>query len=141
MREQPGGKLVFVDNDPKEKVFLEESLSRLVWDIRIEYITNAADALHYLRTTKDQIFVIVSDINMPDMPGLQFKQMIDSDPYLVKKAIPFIFSSSSATRKQVSQAYDYRIQGYFQKPDNLYAMAEMLNAIIQYWIIARHPNK
>jgi CheY-like chemotaxis protein len=140
MRKQPIGKIVFVDNNADEKIFLEESLSRLVWDIDIEFIPNASNALYYLKNTKDRIFVIISAMNMSDMDGLQFKQMIDSDPGLVKKAIPFIFSSSSASREQVSKAYDYRIQGYFEKPDNLYEMAEMLNAIIQYWVIARHPN-
>lgn len=109
MRKQPTGKIVFVHHEPDEKVFLEESLSRLIWDIQV---------------------VCSSGIN-----GLEFKQQIDSDPKLVKRAIPFIFSSSSASREEVSRAYDYRIQGYFQTPDNLYEMAEMLNAIIQYPIL------
>lgn len=79
-------------------------------------------------------------MQLSGIDGLEFKQRIDGDPDLVKKAIPFIFSSSSASKEEVSRAYDYRIQGYFETPDNLYEMAEMLNAVIQYWIIARHPN-
>jgi CheY-like chemotaxis protein len=140
MRKQPTGKIVFVHHEPDEKVFLEESLSRLIWDIRSECFTDAEKALQYLKSTKEGVFVIISSMQLSGIDGLEFKQLIDRDPKLVKKAIPFIFSSSSASKEEVSRAYDYRIQGYFETPDNLYEMAEMLNAIIQYWIIARHPN-
>lgn len=140
MRKQPNGKIVFVHHEQGEKIFLEESLSRLIWDIRVECFTDAEKALDYLKNTKDRVFVIISAMKLTGINGLKFKQLIDSDPILFKKAIPFIFSSSSASREEVSRAYDYRIQGYFETPDNLYEMAEMLNAIIQYWIIARHPN-
>jgi len=140
MRKQPIGKIIFVHHEPGEKVFLEESLSRLIWDIQVVCFTDAENALQYLKNAKHPVFVIISAMKLSGINGLEFKQQIDNDPELVKKAIPFIFSSSSASGEEVSRAYDYRIQGYFETPDNLYEMAEMLNAIIQYWVIARHPN-
>jgi CheY-like chemotaxis protein len=90
MRNQPIGKIVFVDDDPDEKDFLEESLSQLVWDIKVLFFSSAIDALDYLQRTTDPIFAIISDINMPNMDGFQFKRAIDNDVCLVKR--PYLLS-------------------------------------------------
>ena len=141
MRKQHIGKIVLVDDDFEDRIILEELLAVLNWPTTIEPFANAIDALAYLKKTDDKIFVIISDMNMQEMSGLEFKKIIDQDPSLVKKAIPFIFASTSASRSQVNDAYDYRIQGYFKKPTTIHEMTEMMNAIIQYWVISRHPNK
>ena len=84
---------------------------------------------------------MISDMNMPKMSGLEFKKAIDSDELLRTKSIPFIFATSSSTKAEVSEAYDYRVQGYFPKPLSSEEQANMLDIIIKYWIISRHPNK
>ena len=51
----------------------------------------------YMRKTKDELFLIISDMNMPKMNRLELKRAIDDDVILKKKSIPFIFSSNEAT--------------------------------------------
>lgn len=134
------GKIILVDDEPYEKELLNVSLDRLGLEVDIKYFTNGLEVLDYLKTTKDDIFLIISDMDMPKMNGLELKKSIDRDPVLKKKAIPFIFQSSSATRFNIEKAYDNGVQGYFEKPTDMDVMAKQLDRIIGYWSICRHPN-
>lgn len=135
------GKIILIDDEKYEKQLLEEALKKKNWDVKVEYFTNAQDALAYMRTTKDELFLIISDMNMPKMTGLELKRAIDNDDILKKKAMPFIFASNGTTKEQVAEAYEYRVQGFFKKPLNIEEQAEMFDIILKYWIICRHPNK
>jgi CheY-like chemotaxis protein len=134
------GKLVLIDDEKFEKKLLSIALKELNIHLPIEYFHDPEEALRYLKKTEDDIFLIISDINMPKMNGLELKKAIDKDRSTSKKALPFIFSSTSATKHQIEEAYEYRLQGYFLKPHDLKAMAKQLETIINYWKISLHPN-
>lgn len=135
------GKIILVDDQEYEKIFLEDALYDKNWDIEVEYFSNAKDALEHLKKNADEIFLIISDMNMPIMNGMEFKKAMDRDEYLRQKSIPFIFASSSPNKSDVIEAYQYRVQGYFKKPTTVKKQAEMLEKIIQYWISCLHPTK
>lgn len=135
------GKIILVDDGKFEKSFLDESLNDSNWAIKVEYFSNVKDALEHLRGNADDIFLIISDMNMPEMSGLDFKKVIDNDKFLKLKSIPFIFATTLVTKKQVDEAYKCNVQGYFKKPDTIEEQAEMIEKIVQYWKLCIHPNK
>ncbi|HYC84338.1 MAG TPA: response regulator, partial [Chryseosolibacter sp.] len=110
------GKIILVDDDNYERELLESALKKRGWDARVEYFDNAEDALDHLKRNDEEIFLIISDMNMPKMNGMDFKMAIDNDLKLREKSIPFIFATSTSVRSEITQAFDYRVQGYFQKP-------------------------
>ncbi|MFY9308702.1 MAG: response regulator [Bacteroidia bacterium] len=134
------GKIILVDDEKIEKELLEMALGDLGIRVELLYFHDAFEALEYLRNTSDDIFIIISDMNMPKMNGLDFKKAIDSDPNLRFKGVPFIFSSTAATKHQLEEAYDYRLQGYFLKPHDINSIAKQLELIINYWIISVRPD-
>ncbi|MCE3280987.1 MAG: histidine kinase [Bacteroidetes bacterium] len=134
------GKIVLVDDHPYEKDFLKMALEELNIYADLEFFLSPETALDYLRETRDHIFLIISDMNMPKMNGLDFKKVIDSDERLRVKSVPFIFSSSGATKSQLKEAYEYRLQGYFLKPQDVKDMAKQLELIIRYWIVSVRPD-
>lgn len=135
------GKIILIDDSEYEKRFLEESLSDKNWEIEVDYFNKAKEALEHLKENVDNIFLIISDMNMPEMSGLELKKAIDGDSTLREKSIPFIFASTHISEEQVKEAYEYRVQGYFQKPETIDKQAEMLEKIVQYWKSCIHPNK
>jgi CheY-like chemotaxis protein len=135
------GKIILVDDDSYERELLESALQKRGWDARVEYFDNADDALDHLKQNSDEIFIIISDMNMPKMNGLDFKKAIDNETGLREKSIPFIFATSTSVRSEITQAFDYRVQGYFRKPNTTEEQADMLDIIIKYWIVSSHPNK
>lgn len=101
---------------------------------------NPAEALTYLKTTKANIFLIISDVNMPVMNGLDFKKKINEDNELYSLSIPFVFLSTSASTYLVNEAYSLCIQGYFQKPSDFKSMNTVARSIIEYWNNCKHPT-
>jgi len=135
------GKIILVDDQVYEKHLLKDALLDKSWDIDVEFFNNARDALEHLKKNADEIFLIISDMNMPGMNGMDFKITIDRDEYLRQKSIPFIFVCNDPDRDKMIEAYHYRVQGYFRKPDTVEEQAEMLETIVQYWISCAHPTK
>ena len=54
----------------------------------------AESALNFLYQTKEEPFLIISDINMPKMDVIAFKKRIDSCAILNSRSIPFVFVST-----------------------------------------------
>lgn len=135
------GKIILVDDQLYEKGLLELALEEKGWEVQLEYFKRAEDALDYLEETLDKLFLIISDIDMPKMNGLEFKKAIDTSFGAHRKSIPFIFASNSDTSEIISEAFLYRVQGFFRKASTVTEQAEMLDIIIKYWIVCNHPNK
>ncbi len=135
------GKIILVDDDAYEEDFLERALRVNDWNIAIEYFSNVDDALEHLRMNADEVFLIISDIDMPGKNGMDFKKILEDDDYLSQKSIPFVFISHSLSRKKVIKAYRLHVQGFFEKPMTSQGQAAMFEAIVQYWIKCIHPNK
>ncbi|MEX2232543.1 MAG: response regulator [Cyclobacteriaceae bacterium] len=135
------GKIILVDDESYEKELLEAALKKRDWDSDVEYFDDANDALEHLKQNTDEIFLVISDMNMPGMNGLEFKKAIDKDLGLRGKSIPFIFATTAPVKPEITEAYEYRVQGYFRKPNTTEEQADMLDIIIKYWIISIHPNK
>jgi len=141
MERKVTGKILLVDDNKYEEHLLNEALEANNWDIYVVYFSNVKDALEYLRENIGGIFLIISDMNMPEMNGMDFKKVIDNDEYVGQKSIPFIFVSSEATNEQIKEAYYYRVQGFFKKPDSIEGQAELLKEIIEYWMSCVFPKK
>jgi DNA-binding NtrC family response regulator len=134
------GKIILVDDEKYEKELLELALREKNWNVQVEYFNNGQDALDHMKTTTDKLFLVISDMNMPNMSGMELKKAIDENKILREKSMPFVFVSGGSTNEQVSEAYEYRVQGYFEKPHSVAEQAAVLDLIIKYWIVSRHPN-
>ena len=108
---------------------------------KLIFFDQASKALNYLLQTTEQPFIILTDMNLPGINGLEFQKKIEDNAYLRKKCIPFIFFTTTNNNKVVEQAYEQHVQGFFQKPSNFNELAETLNAIVDYWSRCLHPNK
>ena len=131
---------MIIEDDQDDQYLLEEVFSILEIKNELKFFENGNKALHYLNTTTDKPFIILSDVNLPGMSGPEFKRSINENPYLRRKSIPFVFLTTTADPKAVEEAYDLLVQGYFQKPNKMEALKEMVKMIIDYWMNCRSPK-
>lgn len=99
---------------------------------------NGIDALAKLRNHEvDSPYMVLLDLNMPQMGGLEFLAEIRKDPEL-KNTIVFVFTTSNEDRDRWA-AYDHNIAGYLLKdgvgPDFL----EAIKLLDCYWHIVEFP--
>ena len=84
--------------------------------------------------------LILCDVNMVKVNGLELKKRIFDDEVLRLKCVPFIFMSTGRASSEVMKAYSYGVQGYFVKPTSFGKLKEMLQHIIWYWRDSQRPN-
>lgn len=134
------GPIVIVEDDKDDQEIYAEAIKTIGLPNEIHFFDNGRKVLEYLNTTEEQPFIILSDINMPEMSGLELKKEIQEDPYLRAKGIPFVFISTNATKTSVRHAHALSVQGYFEKPNNMEEIKEMLRTLFAYWTRCKHIN-
>jgi response regulator RpfG family c-di-GMP phosphodiesterase len=136
------GPIVLVEDDHDDIEIFYEVLKELEIPNKVISFEQPADAYHYLDNNDEQPYIIVCDVNLPGMSGLDFKNKLDGNKKLRKKSIPFVFYSTSAEKKYVQEAFiELTVQGYFRKADNYKEIKSQIKTIFEYWKICQHPNK
>jgi CheY-like chemotaxis protein len=136
--EQP---ILILEDDTDDQELITAAFQQIGVTNKIIFFEEAPQALIYLLQTTEQPFLILTDMNLPGINGLEFQKKIQDNEYLRRKCIPFIFFTTTNNRKVVEQAYDQQVQGFFQKPANFNELAEILRFIVDYWSRCLHPNK
>ncbi len=108
---QPNEIIIIIEDDLDDQIFLRDVLIELGYQNQLKFFNNCKAALSFLKTTTDKLFLIICDVNLPGMSGTEFKNEINADPHLRKKAIPFIFYTTSANKLDIEQAYENTVQG------------------------------
>jgi len=134
------GPIILIDDDEDDhEVFKAVCESLGVCDNLIHF-DNGFDVLKFLKSSDETPFAILCDINMPRMNGMELRQIINDDPYLKRKSVPFIFFSTSASAEQVRKAYELTVQGFFIKGSSFKETEAKFRRILEYWIDSKHPN-
>ena len=134
------GPIVIVEDDSDDQEIYAAAIQAIGIPNKLLFFDTALSALSFLKTTQEQPFIILSDVNMPQMTGLQFKEKIQQDAYLREKGVPFIFISTNASTAAVKMAHSLSVQGYFQKPHTMEDIKDMLRKLFDYWELCKHVN-
>ncbi|GAB3803807.1 hypothetical protein GCM10028819_34290 [Spirosoma humi] len=135
------GPIVFIDDDEDDQLILKPILEEIAPLSPILFFNNGQQAIDYLKTTDQRPFLIISEVNLAGMGGLELRRQIETDTQLKKRAIPFIFFTHPVYKHMVEEAYDLTIQGFFEKMDSISEIRMQLQAIIDYWSKCLHPNR
>ena len=130
-------RILVIDDEEAARFGIRKALEKEQY--LVELATNGQEALQKIREFSPQ--VVISDINMPKVNGLELKRMIEGIPELKLRAIPFIFTSTSDEPLIVKEAFSLGIQGYIKKSDNLAESVSNLDILIRFWSTSVHPNQ
>ncbi len=81
--------------------------------------------------------LVLLDINMPKMNGLEFLQELRQDEDL--KATPVVVLTTSDADQDRLEAYRLNVAGYILKPVTFSIFAEVMAALNQYWALCEIP--
>lgn len=134
------GPIVLIEDDIDDQKIFQEAFKSLNYPNEVIFFGNGDEALKYLAETDVEPFIMLSDINMPILNGIELREKIHQNEELRLKSLPFLFFSTSAEQKHVVDAYSKSVQGFFVKPSNFADLKETLNAILEYWLKCVSPN-
>ena len=134
------GPIISIEDDEDDQYLIGQAIQRLGVINEVIFFANGQDALHYFENTQQQPFLILCDINMPLMNGLELRQYINQSEYLRRKSIPFVFLTTAANSQLVRMAYDVTVQGFYKKSPSYDGLFNQIKQIIDYWKSCLHPN-
>jgi len=121
-------------------LFTLEAFKDIPETFSIITFSDSTVALKHIQETRSKIFIIICDLNMPKMSGIELLASINSEHELKMHASPFIFLSSSRNSVEIESAYALNAQGYFVKPNKISELTDIMHAIVNYWSMARIPR-
>jgi CheY-like chemotaxis protein len=138
---QKSGPIIIIEDDEDDQEILQEIFNKLSYVNEIIFFGDGYKALDYITNSNVQPFLILSDINMPKLNGLELKQKIHNNEQLRVRCIPYLFFTSGADRKAVTDAYSMSAQGFFIKPNNMEHLENTIRKIVEYWQECYAPNQ
>lgn len=134
------GPIIIIEDDLDDQDFLTDIFKELSYNNEVIFFGDSSQALDYLTNTDTEPFIVLSDINMPKLNGMELREKIHNNEDLRMKSIPYLFFSTSAEQAHVIDAYSRSIQGFFIKPDNYDRLKNTLRKIVEYWQECVSPN-
>lgn len=81
--------------------------------------------------------VVLLDIQMPKVNGIEVLQKIKSDPTI--RAIPVVILTSSKENPDIKKCYELGANSYIVKPVNFEGFAEAIKNLGFYWLLLNQP--
>jgi len=83
------------------------------------------------KNSKNLPGLIILDLNMPRMNGIEFLQKIKKDARFVQ--VPVMVLTTSAEPNDLKKCYEMSVSGYMQKPPDFQDFVDMFQSIKNYW--------
>ena len=102
---------------------------------------NGIEALEILRSTDNELYkpkIILLDLNMPRMGGIEFLKEMRQDPALSKLSV-FVMTTSNEDGDKID-AYNLNVAGYILKPLSMDRFISAVSTLKSYWTLCEYPT-
>ncbi|MCE2613997.1 response regulator [Flavobacteriaceae bacterium D16] len=125
--------ILFIEDDLIETMKLQRTIAKLQLKHKIREAKNGEEALAVLKDGSTLPDIILLDLNMPRMNGLEFLKILKEDEVL--KYLPTIILTTSENQADLLEAYRIGIAGYVIKPLKHEDYEAKLKRVMDYWDI------
>jgi CheY-like chemotaxis protein len=131
------GDIIIIDDDPDDWEILLEVFGEVIeehkFSNRVIIFEDSTMVMDYLNESTNEIFMILSDVNMPRLNGFELRESIYKIPALFKRCVPYIYLTTCSNKECVSKAFELPLQGFFEKPNSLPDYRRLVSDIVMYW--------
>jgi CheY-like chemotaxis protein len=131
--------VLVIEDDQIERMKLKRATSLLEMNHNIIEAKNGEEALDLLEDKSNLPDIILLDLNMPRMNGIEFLRTLKEDEVL--KYIPSIVLTTSTNPKDVLESYKIGIAGYIIKPLKYEDYVSLVEKTLEYWSINELTKK
>ena len=114
----PSLKIFVVDDDADDRYFLAEAINAVIQPVDIVELTDGLELMQAIESipAENNSVVVLLDMNMPKMNGLETLRAIRSNP--LHAHIPTVMISTSSDAKLIESAHYEGIDGFITKPNS-----------------------
>lgn len=124
-------KILLIEDDTIELMKLNRAMLSLNMNHEVTEANNGEDALELLLKEKYYPDIILLDLNMPKINGIEFLEILKNNESL--KFIPTIILTTSSNEKDLLACFNLGISGYILKPLKYEEYIEKINVLLSYW--------
>jgi CheY-like chemotaxis protein len=147
MSESNTVEILLVEDNPQDLELTERALRKGNLTNHIHVARDGAEAIEFLfcegahaaRKIEDGPKVILLDLKLPKVDGLEVLKRIKSDPRT--KSIPVVVLTSSKEQNDVVESYELGVNSYIVKPVNFEGFAKAVQEIGMYWLLLNQAPK
>lgn len=127
--------ILLLEDDAVDIMILKRAFKKLEIENQLEICHNGEEGIDWLAQNKENLpGLIILDLNMPKMNGLEFLSLIKENPNYRK--IPVIVLTTSKAHEDRIKAFDKSIAGYMVKPVDYNDFINIVDQIKNYWRIS-----
>ncbi|MEM0997491.1 MAG: response regulator [Bacteroidota bacterium] len=133
--------ILLVEDDPVDVMNVRRAFAkaRVGWPLHVA--TDGREALELLRGPLSSVSqnlprIILLDINMPRMNGLEFLRELRADPTL--RSISVFVLTTSNEKADLRAAYHHNVSGYILKPLSSRDFLKVITTLKHYWEICEY---
>ncbi|MEP7168419.1 MAG: response regulator [Bacteroidota bacterium] len=137
--------ILVVDDDQVDVMNVQRAFKKNNITNPVNVASNGIEALDMLRGTegREKITpvprIILLDINMPKMNGIEFLRELRTDPKLHSISV-FIMTTSNDDQDKFD-AYNLNVAGYIVKPVSFEKFVEAVSVLNSYWKLCEMPTQ
>ncbi len=131
--------ILLVEDDEVDVMNVQRAFERNHLTNALFTAGNGLEALAMLRgkTIPKERRLILLDLNMPKMNGIEFLEALRADPELAKT--PVVVLTTSNDDQDKIDAYNFNVAGYLLKPVTFGSFCERMATLDQYWALVEMP--
>ncbi len=139
--------ILLVDDDMEDRMLSKRALKKHQLINHVNEVTNGEELLQYLKNEGDFTDaskyptpdLILLDINMPKMTGLEALKEIRNDENL--RTLPVVILTTSSADKDIIESYDLGVNSYITKPVTFKGFSNALTQMSDYWFaLVKRPS-
>jgi CheY-like chemotaxis protein len=131
--------ILLVEDDRVDAMTVKRALKEIKVTNTLIVVGNGEEALEYLRDeNSEKPCIILLDLNMPRMGGLEFLEIAKQDELL--KRIPVIVLTTSTEEQDKLSSFELCVAGYMIKPVDYQQFVEAIRVIDLYWTLSELPE-
>jgi len=132
--------ILLVEDDRVDAMTLKRALDDQEVINPLVQVANGEEAIEYLRNGGNQEpCLILLDLNMPKMNGVEFLKIVKVDETL--KKIPIVVLTTSTEEQDVAESFKLGAAGYMVKSVDYEKFVDIVRAIDVYWSLSELPNR
>ena len=132
--------ILLVEDDTIDAMTVRRAFRDLNVTNALAHALNGEEAIAYLQdSSNEHPCVILLDLNMPKMNGIEFLKVVKADPLL--RRIPVVVLTTSNEERDIIDSFKLSVAGYIVKPVDYRKFVEAIQTIDLYWTLSELPGE
>ena len=136
--------IVMIEDDEGHARLIEKNIRRAGVSNEILPFTNGTDAVNYLfgadgsaKVSKNRALLILLDLNLPDMTGIDILRRVKSNDIL--KRVPVVILTTTDDAQEIQRCYDLGCNVYITKPVDYENFAQAIRQLGLFFTVIQVP--